>query len=55
MSDLMTLLDSTATAAIVVSHDQRVQRHVERVVVLRDGVTSGALKNARGLTWTDTR
>lgn len=55
MSDLMALLDSTATAAILVSHDQRVQRYVERVVVLRDGVTSGALRNARGRAWTEAR
>jgi putative ABC transport system ATP-binding protein len=55
MSDLITLLDSTATAAILVSHDQRVQRYVERVVVLRDGVTSGALRNARGRAWTEAR
>jgi ABC-type lipoprotein export system ATPase subunit len=55
MADLMALLDSTATAAIVVSHDQRVQRYVERVVVLREGVTSGALRNARGSAWTEAR
>ena len=39
MGDLVRLLQSTATAAIVVSHDQRVQRYVDRVVVIRDGVT----------------
>jgi putative ABC transport system ATP-binding protein len=39
MGDVMTLLQSTATAAVVVSHDQRVRRYVDAVVVIRDGVT----------------
>jgi ABC-type lipoprotein export system ATPase subunit len=39
MGDLVTLLQSTATAAIVVSHDQRVQRYVDQVIVIRDGVS----------------
>jgi putative ABC transport system ATP-binding protein len=39
MGDVMTLLQSTATAAVVVSHDQRVRRYVDEVVVIRDGVT----------------
>jgi putative ABC transport system ATP-binding protein len=37
MGDLVALLQSTATAAIVVSHDSRVQRYVDRVAAIRDG------------------
>jgi putative ABC transport system ATP-binding protein len=40
MGDVARLLQSTATAAIVVSHDQRVRRYVDEVVLIRDGVTS---------------
>ena len=42
MGDLVRLLRSTATAAIVVSHDRRVERYVDQVVVLRDGVAEPA-------------
>jgi ABC-type lipoprotein export system ATPase subunit len=46
MGDLVTLLQSTATAAIVVSHDRRVQRYVDQVVVIRDGVSGPAAEAA---------
>jgi putative ABC transport system ATP-binding protein len=39
MGDLVTLLQSSSTAAIVVSHDRRVQRYVDHVLVIRDGVS----------------
>jgi putative ABC transport system ATP-binding protein len=39
MGDLVTLLQASSTAAIVVSHDRRVQRYVDHVVVIRDGVS----------------
>jgi putative ABC transport system ATP-binding protein len=38
MGDLVSLLQSSATAAVIVSHDQRVRRYVDRVAVIRDGV-----------------
>jgi ABC-type lipoprotein export system ATPase subunit len=46
MGDLVRLLQSTATAAIVVSHDRRVQRYVDRVIVIRDGVAEAATETA---------
>ncbi len=46
MGDLVRLLQSTATAAIVVSHDRRVQRYVDRVIVIRDGVADAATEAA---------
>lgn len=46
MGDLVRLLKSTATAAVLVSHDRRVQRFVDQVVVIRDGVAVPALETA---------
>jgi putative ABC transport system ATP-binding protein len=46
MGDLTRLLKSTATAAIVVSHDRRIQRYVDQVVVIRDGVAEPASQTA---------
>jgi ABC-type lipoprotein export system ATPase subunit len=42
MSDLVALLESTATAAILVTHDQRLQRYVDGAVTIRDGSTNPA-------------
>jgi ABC-type lipoprotein export system ATPase subunit len=49
MGDLVSLLQSTATAAIVVSHDRRVQRYVNQVVVIRDGVSGPATESTSPL------
>jgi ABC-type lipoprotein export system ATPase subunit len=38
LGDLQALLRATSTAAVVVTHDPRVQRYVDRVVMIRDGV-----------------
>ena len=39
MSDLVALLRSTATAAVLVTHDQRLRRYVDRVVTIRSGTS----------------
>lgn len=46
MGDLVALLQSTATAAIVVSHDPRVKRYADRVALLSNGVLTAAAENA---------
>jgi ABC-type lipoprotein export system ATPase subunit len=40
LDDLTRLLHDLGTAAIVVTHDQQLERHVDRVVQIRDGRTS---------------
>jgi ABC-type lipoprotein export system ATPase subunit len=42
LGDLAALLGQLGTAAIVVTHDPRVARYVDRVLVIRDGVTAPA-------------
>jgi ABC-type lipoprotein export system ATPase subunit len=40
LDDLTTLLRDLGTAAIMVTHDQQLERHVDRVIQIRDGRTS---------------
>jgi ABC-type lipoprotein export system ATPase subunit len=40
LDDLTRLLHDLGTAAIVVTHDQQLERHVDRVIQIRDGRTS---------------
>lgn len=40
LGDLETLLRSAGTAAIIVTHDPRVQRYVDRVLMIRDGMAA---------------
>lgn len=40
LEDLTTLLRQLGTAAIMVTHDQQLERHVDRVIQIRDGRTS---------------
>jgi putative ABC transport system ATP-binding protein len=49
MGDLVTLLQASGTAAIVVSHDRRVQRYVDHVLVIRDGVSGPVAETAPAL------
>jgi putative ABC transport system ATP-binding protein len=42
LEDLCRLLDDLGTAALLVGHEVRVQRYVDRVVVIRDGVALAA-------------
>jgi len=49
MGDLVTMLQASATAAIVVSHDRRVQRYVDHVLVIKDGVSGPAAETAPAL------
>lgn len=42
LGDLTTLLAQLGTAAVVVTHDPRVARYVDRVVLIRDGVAMPA-------------
>jgi putative ABC transport system ATP-binding protein len=49
MGDLVALLQASATAAIVVSHDRRVQRYVDHVLVIRDGLSGPVAETAPAL------
>ncbi len=40
LDDLTSLLRNLGTAAIMVTHDQQLERHVDRVIQIRDGRTS---------------
>jgi ABC-type lipoprotein export system ATPase subunit len=40
LNDLTSLLRDLGTAAIMVTHDQQLERHVDRVIQIRDGRTS---------------
>jgi predicted ABC-type transport system involved in lysophospholipase L1 biosynthesis ATPase subunit len=40
LDDLTSLLRDLGTAAIMVTHDQQLERHVDRVIQIRDGRTS---------------
>jgi ABC-type lipoprotein export system ATPase subunit len=46
LTDLQELLDETGTAAVIVTHDPRVQRYVGRGVHIRDGVALAEVDGA---------
>lgn len=48
LEDLETVLDETDTAAILVTHDQRLQSHVDRAISIRDGAALDAAVEAEG-------
>jgi ABC-type lipoprotein export system ATPase subunit len=48
LGDLTPLLEEMDTAAVVVTHDPRLERYVHRLVLIRDGVALAAREAPRG-------